>query len=782
MRTLFLQLFFLSASVANSQAIEVEWEKSFGGASYEDAYHILQTPDSNILLVGRGGPLAEDFSDCGENGGYVIVKVNTDGEMLWSKCYGGNNASIAYSVINSYDGGYAIAGFSYASDGDVTGAHGNADCWVVKINSMGDLEWQIAIGGTGFDSAEDIVQCIDGSFMLVGRSTSVDGDFTDHHGAASEEDLIVAKITIVGELIWSKSYGGSNDDGGFSITQDTIGNFIIAGNSESSAGDVPENKGSTDFWVLKIDSLGDIIWSRTFGGSGTDNLNDVEFHNGTIYLVGETYSNNYDVFGNHGSRDGWLLKIADDGTFIGQKCFGGTSFEEFYDIEIVTSNEIIISGISGSSNGDLTEHLGLTSSSDYWILKIDTVENIIWQKSLGGSLGDYSYSLIQLADESVIATGFSNSSDGYVSENAGNTDMWTVKLKVCYDKYFLDADGDGFGDVATDSIACNIPIGYVVDSTDCNDLNPDIHPAIFDLCNNIDDNCNGLFDEDATFTTYYFDADSDLFGAAGTDSISCSIVVGYVENNLDCNDADATVNPLATESCNGVDDNCNTLIDDDLPMYIFFADADGDTFGNPDAAIDTCAESVFGYVINNLDCNDTLATIYPGAAENCNYLDDDCNGLVDDNVTFIYSFADADGDNFGNNLIDSTSCELPAGYVLDNTDCDDTNPDIYPGAIEVLNGLDDDCDLLADEGLAINNSVPSSFTVFPNPTNNFVTIKNPMNEKIAVQVINNLGQVAIESRSFLGDAEINCSSLPSAIYLLEITSESGIQSFVLIKN
>jgi hypothetical protein len=780
MKTLSLLLFFLSAISANSQTIELEWEKSFGGTSYEDAYDILQTPDSNILLVGRGGPLAEDFSECGENGGYVIVKINTEGEILWSKCYGGNNTSIAYSVINASDGGFTIAGFTYASDGDVIGAHGNADCWVIKITSNGDLEWQIAIGGNGFDSAEDIIQNEDGSYIIVGRSDSDNGDFSDHNGSTTEEDLIAAKISITGELIWSKSYGGSYDDAGYSITQDSFGNLIMAGHSESSSGDVPENKGSTDYWVLKIDSSGEIIWSKTFGGSEPDNGNDVEFSNGIIYVVGETYSNNFDVSGSHGSRDGWLLKLTNDGAFLSQKCFGGTIAEEFFDIEIISSNEMLLTGFSNSSDGDLTEHFG-GLYSDFWVVNVDTLGNIKWQRALGGSFHDETYAGLSIEDNKYIVTGFSFSSDGYVSENAGNSDMWTVKLKVCYDKYFADTDGDGFGNAASDTIACNVPLGYVTDSTDCDDTNPAIHPTLTDICNAIDDNCNGITDEDAIFTTYYLDNDGDLFGDMLNDSTSCYTLPGYIENSDDCNDLNGEINPLMSELCNGIDDNCNTDIDEGLTIYTLFADTDGDTYGDPDIAVDTCIEAIIGYVNNSLDCNDTIATIYPGATELCNYLDDDCDGLADENLTYILSYQDNDGDDFGNPLIDSLSCELPTGYVVDNADCDDTNPTIYPGAEEVLNGLDDDCDQIADEGLSINDSAINTLSLHPNPTFSTLQINVTFVEVGTYTIYSSTGQLISNGVWNSGEQVISVITLAPGVYSIQLEDSNSIYSGFFVK-
>jgi hypothetical protein len=781
MRFLYLTLFFLNSSTGFAQSIEVEWEKSFGGASYEDGYDIIQTPDSNILIVGRGGPLADDFSDCGEYGGFVIVKITPEGEIIWNKCYGGDNASIARAAINTMDGGYILTGESYASDGDITGAHGNADYWVIKLNDAGDLEWQIAIGGSSFDSAEDVIQTNDGDYMIVGRSRSIDGDVEDHHATTSTYDILVAKVSSLGELLWTKSYGGTSDDSGTAITQDTSGNYIIAGYSESSSGDVPENKGSTDFWVFKIDSAGEIIWSNTYGGSESEIGYDISIIENSILVVGTTFSNNFDVDGNHGFQDAWVLKINLEGDFIDQKCFGGTHFEIFFDVYINNSNKIFLTGASGSDNGDLTEHLGLIGTSECWALGIDSNLNLIWQKSLGGTLTDYAFGGIEISDNQYFITGYANSSDGYVSENDGNSDMWTVKLKVCHDVFFADLDLDGFGDLFSDSIACNIPLGYVTDSTDCDDTNPDIHPTLTDICNALDDNCNGFTDEDATFVTYFLDTDGDLFGDSLMDSTSCNALIGYVENSLDCNDENPDINPTALETCNAIDDNCNTDIDEGLTIYTLYADVDGDTYGNSDATVDTCIESILGYVTNSLDCNDTLASVYPGATELCNYLDDDCDGLADENLTYILSYQDADSDDYGNPLVDSLACDLPAGYILDNTDCDDTNPDVYPGAEEVLNGLDDDCDQVADEGLSVQDINEIACSISPNPSFDIITITSNIVGQGTYIITSSMGQVVLSGTWNVVNNSIDIESIPAGVYMINLLFDNSQVSLPFIK-
>lgn len=781
MRFLHVLLLLIITSTAIAQAIEVEWEKSFGGIIYEEAYDIIETPDSNFIVVGRGGPLAADFFDCGEYTGFVVVKINADGEILWSKCYGGNEYSLAHAVINSSEGGYAIAGESYAIDGDITGAHGNMDFWVIKIDDIGELEWQLAIGGSSDDSGNDILQTNEGDYLVVGNSYSINGDINNHHGTESTSDFLLAKISTGGELLWVKSYGGPDDDNGKSIAKDSLDNVYLTGYSFSSSGDVPENKGSTDLWVLKVNTDGEIIWSKTFGGSETDIGYSVSVLENLIFLVGTSFSNNFDVSGNHGFQDGWVLKINQDGDLLTQKCFGGSNFEIFDDIYAINSSTILLTGASGSINGDLTEHFGAIGYADWWAVKVDTNLNLVFQKSLGGSLNDRAYAGLFLDENQLIITGTSYSSDGYVSENGGGSDMWTVKLNVCFDQYFADIDGDGFGDLTTDSIACNLPTGYVADSTDCNDTDPDVHPLLTDICNGLDDNCNGATDEDAIFNTYYLDNDGDLFGDILFDTTSCNIVIGYVDNNEDCNDINSEINPLMSETCNGIDDNCNIEIDEGLTIYTFYIDVDGDTYGNPDASIDTCIETIIGYVNNSLDCNDTIAGIYPGAIELCNYLDDDCDGLNDDNLTYILSYQDNDGDDFGNPLIDSLSCELPIGYVVNNTDCDDTNAAIYPGAEEVLNGIDDDCDQVADEGLSINDPATNTFSLHPNPTFSTIQINAKFNEKGTYNIYSSTGQLIISGIWNSGEQIISVISLATGVYSIQLEASDTIASGFFVK-
>ena len=243
-----------------------------------------------------------------------------------------------------------------------------------------------------------------------------------------------------------------------------------------------------------------------------------------------------------------------------------------------------------------------------------------------------------------------------------------------------DADGDGFTDAN-----CG--------GTDCDDNNVDINPGATEVCDGIDNDCDGLIDEDGN-TTFYADTDSDGFGDPDNSIVDCSAPTGFVLDNTDCDDTNAAINPAATEVCDGIDNDCDGLVDEDGDTT-FYADTDGDGFGDPNNTVVDCSAPA-GFVLDNTDCDDSDASVNPSATEICDGIDNDCDGLVDEdgNTTF---YADTDGDGFGDPTNSVVDCSTPTGFVLDNTDCDDTNAAINPVATEVCDGIDNDCDGLVDE-------------------------------------------------------------------------------------
>ncbi|GDX81711.1 hypothetical protein LBMAG42_35220 [Deltaproteobacteria bacterium] len=323
--------------------------------------------------------------------------------------------------------------------------------------------------------------------------------------------------------------------------------------------------------------------------------------------------------------------------------------------------------------------------------------------------------------------------------------------------FYADSDADGYGDLNNTTSACAAPPGYTTDTTDCDDARADVNPGAMEVCDSLDtdEDCDGSADDNdgtvdgSTFTTFYSDGDADTYGDDTTAVSQCNNPGGWVEVGADCRDTDAnfypgapeadcadpndyncdgsvaytdadsdgwaaciecddneaTVYPGAAERCNGVDDDCDGVVDPDTSTdsLTWYADADGDSFGDPAVSTASCSNPA-GYVADATDCDDTAPAVYPGATESCNYIDDDCDGVIDPttSVDALTWYADADADTFGDATATTPACELPAGFVADDTDCDDTSASVYPGATEYCNGIDDDCDTVIDPDSAFD--------------------------------------------------------------------------------
>ena len=594
--------------------------------------------------------------------------------------------------------------------------------------------------------------------MVIGKSQSFDGDVIDQHGAL---DYWLIKININGELEWSKSYGSSMSDIPYQIIKTLDEGFVIAGYSKGYDGDVTDNWGNADYWIIKINSVGELIWQKTFGGPDTDIAHSiVEKETSGFLCAGESYSDGGMVTASNGLIDNWVISLDSIGNLEWERSYGGPQADNGFSIVKKNTNEYTFSGASQAIGGDVMENNGL---SDYWLVGIDTLGTILYQKSVGGTNYDIPYVMVNTSDGYFVITGMSYSTDLDVTESYTGYNYWIVKLGICNTLYYADLDEDGFGDILNDSLTCELPLGYVLDSTDCNDANNLVYPGATDICNSLDDNCNGFIDEDAIFVLYFADTDSDGFGTLLQDSVSCNFPAGYVIDSTDCNDTNNLIYPEATDICNSIDDNCNGIIDEDAVFTIYYADVDGDGYGNGLVDSSSCFTPL-GFVLNSTDCNDTSNLIYPGAIEICDYLDNDCNGIIDDNLSYIQSFEDADGDNYGNIFVDSLSCDIPDGFVLNDSDCDDTDPNIY----------DDDCNDLIDEGLYLENISIDGIKIYPNPTQGLLYIEWSNPTPTSLQLININGQVIFSIETVLPRNIIDVGNYPSGIYLIKsINSDFG---------
>ena len=256
--------------------------------------------------------------------------------------------------------------------------------------------------------------------------------------------------------------------------------------------------------------------------------------------------------------------------------------------------------------------------------------------------------------------------------------------------YYRDSDGDGYGAGILISVcsadAGTSPAGYSSNNTDCNDYDASIH----------------------SLNTYYQDNDGDGYGSLINAEFCLSTApVGYSNRTGDCNDNNAAGYPGATEVCDGIDNNCDGQIDEDFPLVTYYFDVDGDGYGSPNNPIQARCFQPINTVTNNLDCDDQNASVHPGAPELCDGIDNDCDGQIDEDFPLITFYFDVDGDGYGNpNSPIQARCIVPAGTVSNNLDCDDNNDAVHPGATELCDGIDNNCDGNVDEGCTIVTATP----------------------------------------------------------------------------
>ncbi|MFP2934796.1 putative metal-binding motif-containing protein, partial [Pyxidicoccus sp. 3LG] len=234
--------------------------------------------------------------------------------------------------------------------------------------------------------------------------------------------------------------------------------------------------------------------------------------------------------------------------------------------------------------------------------------------------------------------------------------------------WYRDADGDGYGDTSQSVQDCRQPSGYVANASDCNDTNGAIKPGAAEVCDSVDNDCDAQADE-GLMGAWYRDADGDGHGNASQSTQACAQPSGYVSNSTDCDDSNASTRPGATETCDGLDNNCSGAVDEGIAVLTWYRDADGDTYGTSTNTLQKCSQPS-GYVSNSSDCNDASASIKPGASEVCDGADNNCNGSTDEGVGSTW-YRDADADGHGNAGLPTQACSQPSGYVSNSTDCND---------------------------------------------------------------------------------------------------------------
>ncbi|MDN3687135.1 hypothetical protein [Cyclobacterium jeungdonense] len=405
---------------------------------------------------------------------FWIVKTDGNGKKVWDKTFGANLWDVFGSTIPTSDGGYLLAGYSYSpASGDKSeDSKGEWDYWVVKIDANGNKVWDNTFGGSDYDLLSSTSPGPDGGFLLAGYSDSpASGDKSED--SKGSRDYWVVKTDGNGNKVWDKTLGGSGDDVLHVTIPTSDGGYLLAGESNSPAScDKSENrKGGIDYWVVKIDGNGNKVWDKTLGGSNDDRLFCATHSpDGGYLLAGESDSPaSGDKSGNKkGFSDYWVVKIDGLGNKVWDKTIGGSSGDGPKSFIPTPDGGFLLAGDSWSdATGDKSEdNIG---SADYWVVKIDGSGNKVWDKTIGGSSYDYLYSTNASPDGGYLLAGSSDSpASGNKSEDSkGGLDYWVVKLQeVVEDNEAPVIEAIAPITVTTDAGTCTASVAFSAEVTD----------------------------------------------------------------------------------------------------------------------------------------------------------------------------------------------------------------------------------------------------------------------------------------------------------------------------
>ncbi|MDY8135082.1 hypothetical protein [Aquimarina sp. 2201CG5-10] len=411
---------------------EIEWIKTFGGSNEDNALSVVETTDGGYAVAGYTQSIDGDITDkTATDSDFWVLKLTKEGTISWSKTYGGTGDDRGERIIQTTDGGYILVGYSRSSDEDVTVNAGLQDYWIVKINSTGEIQWEKSFGFPGIDRAFSVVQTTDGGYFVTGfldvTASSGGGNDKRNNVRHGVGEFWGIKLDADGNKVWRRYFGGTNNDRSYDTVQTEDNGFLMIGSSESIDFDVTNSKGSYDFWAVKVNSEGTMLWQKSFGGSEIDVAYAIAATgNGKFVIVGDSRSNDGDITGAKGNADLWMIQIDGNGNLLWEKSLGGTAFDTGRGIHKTQDGNFMITGNSRSNDVDLTQNRG---QSDILSIMIDTTGEVKWKTTTGGSEAEFGEDCIETNDKKVVVVGNSESNDFDIPENKGSKDVLIIKYK-----------------------------------------------------------------------------------------------------------------------------------------------------------------------------------------------------------------------------------------------------------------------------------------------------------------------------------------------------------------
>lgn len=411
---IFLAGFSATTPQAIAQTPETVWNKTYGGSQADIARSVIQTSEGNYMIAGYSFSSDGDITENKGSADCWLVLTDPDGNLLWEKNYGGSQWESFKSVTQTSDGGFVAAGFTDSDDGDVTGndfLFPFGQVWIVKTDESGNILWNKVLGSTlGLEEIRQIIETSDGDYIAVGVASSCGFEGDDVSECFGENDVWINKLDSSGNLLWEKSFGGSETELAESVVETADGDLVVVGFSFSQDNHLTDNKGEADLWVFKIDESGEMIWQKNYGGSAMDWAESVvQDEEGNLIIAGYTSSNDGDVAENNGNYDFWVIKLDSSGNLLWEKTYGDEIDNLATYVITTQDNNYIVAGYKTDES----------YVSSQWIIKIEpSAGELLWEKTFEGT--GLAYSVIQDSNSDLIVAGATYSNEG---------DFWVVKLR-----------------------------------------------------------------------------------------------------------------------------------------------------------------------------------------------------------------------------------------------------------------------------------------------------------------------------------------------------------------